>query len=335
MTTLVRASGLRGFRNLVEGLGGNARQLSTDCGIDPEALGNEEILVPYRQIIHLTEHCSTELGVPDFGLRLAAVQDVGILGQLAVAIQNASTVEQAIRCAADYIFVQSPALRLDIEDLGKETRIGITINLSNMPHWGMRQAEDLAIGLTHRTLLMLAGDDYHLLRVELPHDPLCSPTLYEKYFGAPVQFGCPVNSAYISSSTLKVQLSARSTQLYEAAISYLDVQFPAPDGLVAARVETAIRRTLGTDSCNRDDVAKAMTMHPRTLHRKLGREGVTFDQIRERVRREKVEYYLCHTSAPLAQVAAIVGYAEQAVLSRNCRRWFGQAPREFRATHSP
>lgn len=333
MTALVRASGLRGYMAMVEDLGGDARQLSVDCGVDPQILGDEEALIPYRQVIHLTEHCATELGVPDFGLRLAAVQDVGILGPLSVAIQNASTVEQALRCAADYIFVQSPALQLEVDEQGDETRIGIAIMLNNMPHWGMRQVEDLAIGLVHRTLLMLAGEAYHLLRVELPHEPLCSPTVYEKHFSAPVKFGPPKNSLYISSSTLEVQLAARSTQLYQTAIDYLDVQFPTPDGRVATRVETAVRRTLGTESCNRNDVAKAMAIHPRTLHRRLEKEGVTFDEIRDTVRREKAQYYLCNTSAPLAQVAAIVGYAEQSVLSRNCRRWFGQSPRELRAAH--
>ena len=334
MTALVRASGLRGYSALVSSVGGNTFQLAKDCGIAPEVLDDEEALIPYRQLIHLMEHSATELGVADFGMRLAAAQDVGILGSLAVAIQNASTIEQALRCAANYIFVQSAALQLEIEDLGEETRIGVAINLSNMPHSGMRQAEDLAIGLVHRILFMLSGDACLLLRVELPHDHLCSPATYKKYFNAPVLFGCPFNSVYVQSSILKVQLSTHSSELYQEAIAYLDVQLPAPDGVIATRVETAIRRTLGTDSCNRNNVAKAMAIHPRTLHRKLEREDTTFDQIRERVRREKVEYYLRYTSAPLAQVASIVGYAEQAVLSRNCRRWFGQAPREYRAAHS-
>jgi AraC-like DNA-binding protein len=117
-------------------------------------------------------------------------------------------------------------------------------------------------------------------------------------------------------------------------MAYLDVQFPTPDGRFVTRVETAIRRTLGTDSCNRNGVARAMAIHPRTLHRRLEREGETFDQIRDRVRREMAEYYLCKTNAPLSQVASIIGYSEQAVLSRSCQRWFGQTPRKFRAAHS-
>ena len=334
MTAMVRASGLRGFASVTSALGGDPDQLTRACGINPHILANEDALIPYRQLIYLMEHCAEKLDVPDFGLRLAATQDIGILGPLAVAIQSSSTVEEAIRCSAGHLFVQSPALLMEIDEQGHEASIRLHIRLSNMPHQGMRQAEDLGIGLIHRVFSMLVTDNYHLLKVELPHEPLCSPAIYEKYFGAPVHFDCPANAIHVETTTLRAPLSERSVQLHELAVTYLDVQFPTPDGLVATRVETAIRRTLGTDSCSRTAVARAMAMHPRTLYRRLEREGVTFDQIRDRIRREKAEYYLSKTNAPLSQVAGIIGYSEQSILTRSCRRWFGETPHKFRAARS-
>lgn len=335
MTATVRVAGLRGFEQLVRSLSGNPQQLSRDCGIDLGILSDEDALIPYRQLIHLTEHCATELDIPDFGLRLAAAQDIGVLGPLAVAMQNSSTVEDAMRCAATHLFVQSPALTLELDEQGDETRLRIHIRLNNMPHQGMRQAEDLAIGVSHRTMAMLAGSHYELLRVELPHEPLCSPTVYQKYFNAQVSFSCPANAAYVTTSTMKTSLSARSAQLHQLATSYLDVQYPSPDGLIASRVETAIRRTLGTDSCNRNAVSRAMAMHPRTLQRHLEKEGMTFDEIRDGIRRERADYYLRNTAAPLSQVAGIIGYSEQSILTRSCQRWFGQSPRKYRTSQSP
>jgi len=334
MTATVRVGGLRGFDRLVNSLQGNPEQLARDCGIDPVILTDEDALIPYRQLIHLMEHCATELNVPDFGLRLGSAQDIGILGPLAVAMQNSSTVEEAMQCAATHLFVQSPALKLEIEEQGERTCLRLHIRLSNMPHTGMRQAEDLAIAVAHQNMSMLAGDNYRLLWVELPHEPLCSPARYEKYFGVEVRFGCPANAVYVTTASMKAGLASRSEQLHQLATSYLDVQYPSPDGLVATRVETAIRRTLGTDSCNRNSVARAMAMHPRTLQRRLEKEGVTFDEIRDRVRREKADYYLCNTNAPLSQVAGIIGYSEQSILTRSCQRWFGQSPSKFRAAHT-
>ena len=45
---------------------------------------------------------------------------------------------------------------------------------------------------------------------------------------------------------------------------------------------------------------------------------------------------LLDTDLPLSQVAGLLGLAEQAVLTRACRRWFGRTPREVRrAGRSP
>lgn len=112
-----------------------------------------------------------------------------------------------------------------------------------------------------------------------------------------------------------------------------EVQLPSADECLTSQAELAICRTLGTDSCNRELVAEALAMHPRTLQRHLQKEGQTFDRIHDRVRRDRAEYYLSRTTLPLAQVAAVIGYKEQSVLTRSCRRWFNLTPKQLRREH--
>ena len=330
MTAQVRVGGLLGYTGLVESLRGDPQQLLRDCGIAPDLLEDDDALIPYRQLIYLLEHTATELAVPDFGLRLAGAQDIGILGPLAVAMQNSSTVEDALLCAASHLFLQSRALSLDIEKLSDSVRLRIQIKLNNMPHRGMRQTEDLAIGITHGIVKFLAQEHFHALRVELPHEPLLIESSYQAFFGVSVIFSCAQNALYLEKSVLTTSLRQRSAQLHQLAADYIDAQLPNVDGRLSSRVEIAIRRTLGTESCDRNSVARAMAMHPRTLQRHLEREGETFDRIRDAVRREKAEHYLCNTDLPLSQVARIIGYREQSILSRSCQRWFGMTPRKVR-----
>jgi len=330
VTEQVRVGGLRGYTELVRQLGGDPLKLTRDCGIPDDTLDDEDDLIPYRQLIHLLEQTASELEVADFGLRLAASQDIGILGPLAVAMQNSTTVEEAMRCATTYLFIQSPALSLDIDPLTQHTRMRLNIRLANMTHGSMRQAEDLGIGVVHGVLQLLAQEHYRLIRVELPHEPLCPASVYDRYFGAPVIFNCDQNAVYVSHATLAHSLANRSKALHLMAAEYLDVHLPSPDGLFSTRVETAVRRTLGTDSCNRQSIARAMALHPRTLQRQLEDEGNSFEEIRDRIRRERADYYLRYSDLPLAQVAGIIGYSEQSILTRSCRRWFGATPRELR-----
>ncbi len=332
MTAKVRVSGLRGYSSLVRQMGCDPQKLTRHCGILPEVLDDDDALIPYRKLIHLMEHSAGELGQADFGLRLAASQDIGVVGALAVAMQHSANLQEAMHCASNYLFVQSPALSFDVEELADCVRLRLDIRLRNMPHNEMRQAEDLGIGLMHGILKLLAQDHYQLLRVELPHAPLCLERVYRNYFGAPVTFGFKQNAIYVSKATMEAPLMGRNPELHKLAAAYLDAQKPSPDGLFSERVETAVRRALSTDSCDRDSIASAMAIHPRTLQRRLEQERKAFDDIRNHVRRERAQYYLCHTDLSLTQVANLLGYAEQAVLNRSCRRWFGCTPRELRMT---
>lgn len=333
MTARVRAGGLRGYSELVEELGGNPAKLTAACNINHELLGDEDALVSYRSIVHLMELTSKELQLPDLGLRLAAKQDIGILGTLAVAMQNCRSVEEACRCAATYLFMQSPALVFEIDKMPTSARLRLEINLSHLTHNSMCQTEDLGIGITFSNLRMLAEDRFKLLRVELPHPPLCSPSVYESYFNAPVVFSSDHNALYVTRETLSAPLTHRSEKLRQMAAAFLDLQSSPDDVGVAVKVETAIRRSLGTDSCDRESIARAMGMHSRTMQRHLKKEGTTFEVIRDTVRREMVEQYLYHSDMPISQIAALVGYSEQSILSRSCLRWFGKPPGSLRKSH--
>jgi len=50
-----------------------------------------------------------------------------------------------------------------------------------------------------------------------------------------------------------------------------------------------------------------------------------------RERRNSAAKYLAEPQLHLAQITALVGYAEQSTFNRSCRRWFGKTPRQYRA----
>ena len=68
-------------------------------------------LISFGAIVELLERSAHDLACPDFGLRLAERQDIGILGPLAVAMRYSATVGDAMRCASKYIYVYNAADR--------------------------------------------------------------------------------------------------------------------------------------------------------------------------------------------------------------------------------
>src|SRR6516162_7629412 len=110
MTDMVQAQSLRGYRELVRDLGGNPTRLLRRAGIDPAALDQLTAFVSFEAVTDLLEESSRDLDCPDFGLRLAERQDIGILGTLAVAMRYSDTLGEAMHCASKYLEVYNAAI---------------------------------------------------------------------------------------------------------------------------------------------------------------------------------------------------------------------------------
>lgn len=100
------------------------------------------------------------------------------------------------------------------------------------------------------------------------------------------------------------------------------------------RVRQALLHTMGAGRGTKEEVGMLLSMHPRTVQRKLRREGTTFETIREEVYSSAALRLLRDSDVTLTQVALALGYSDQSALARCCRRWFGKTPTELRAGSS-
>src|SRR5882757_8807528 len=114
MTAMVRASGLRGYGVLMRRLGADPEAMLRRYRIAPEALDDDDALLPLRSVVHLLEASASATQCADFGLRLADSQDISVLGPVAIAMQNAPTVASALETASRYLFVHSPGMSISI-----------------------------------------------------------------------------------------------------------------------------------------------------------------------------------------------------------------------------
>jgi AraC-like DNA-binding protein len=103
---------------------------------------------------------------------------------------------------------------------------------------------------------------------------------------------------------------------------------------ITERVAELTRRLLPTGQCSVDAIADQLTLHPRTLQRHLATEGVRCHDIIDGERRAHAARYLAVPGLHLQQIAGLLGYSEQSALNQSCRRWFGQTPRQYRASRS-
>lgn len=104
-------------------------------------------------------------------------------------------------------------------------------------------------------------------------------------------------------------------------------------GLFVADVRRVIQTELLRESCSVSAIARLFSMHRRTLSRHLSSRGLTFRQVTNEVRFEIACDLLENTEMTLGQIAATLKYSEPSAFTRAFRRWCGQSPSEWRASH--
>jgi len=314
----------------VTGLGGDPEVYARQARLPVEALDTDELLVDDTAIAAVLELAAADLDCPDLGLLVGEAQDFSMLGPLWVAMQNSPTVGEALECLSRYMFVHAREVSFSLVDDpdGARDVVGLRYALGAGKRL-LPQAADMTLLFVHRAMTFLVGGSYGLRSVELPHDLLAERRRYQDAFGAGIRFNRPEALLRVPTSFLSRPLVGDNT-LRRLAVAFLSRQSPESGPVTTGRVRAVIDQSLGTRSIDLGDVARVLDVHPRTLQRQLAAEGESFASILDNVRRARARYYLTTTDIPLSQVGNLVGLAEQAVLSRCARRWWGRTPTAVR-----
>ncbi|MEN8941070.1 helix-turn-helix transcriptional regulator [Acinetobacter baumannii] len=77
-------------------------------------------------------------------------------------------------------------------------------------------------------------------------------------------------------------------------------------------------------------VADQLNMHPRTLRRKLEKEGETFRDIVTCFKKQKAIQLLINTSMSFKQIAYQVGFHNSSSFTKSFKKWTGELPKNYR-----
>jgi AraC-like DNA-binding protein len=129
-----------------------------------------------------------------------------------------------------------------------------------------------------------------------------------------------------SAADLASPVIEPDAEAFARVAAYIGSAFPRQLPPLHAQVRGLIMQYLGLEPCTNDSVAAELHLHPRTLHRRLHAEGTSFQKIKDEVRRDLMLYFLQQTHLDLTRISERLGFAEQSVMTRSCRRWFAASP---------
>ena len=103
---------------------------------------------------------------------------------------------------------------------------------------------------------------------------------------------------------------------------------------LSLQVRHKIIEQLASGKVSQESVAEALVTSLRNLQRNLKKEGVSYKELLEDVRRELAAHYMEQSEMSINEITFLLGFSEPANFSRAFKRWTGVCPSEFRTPHT-
>ena len=185
----------------------------------------------------------------------------------------------------------------------------------------------------HGYACWLVNSQLPLRDVRFPFAAPPHAAVYPLLFPGPVQFdageaGLGFDARYLDLAPKRDERALRV--MLQRALP-LTVRQYQRDRLLVNRVRECLEgaRDPGATAA---DVAAALHVSVRSLHRQLANEGASLQRIKDEVHRERALELLARTSLPIKQIAARVGFANEKSFARAFKVWTGLSPSEHRAS---
>jgi AraC-like DNA-binding protein len=316
----VRAAALAGMASLITRHRGDADSLLMAHGFTPQSADDPEKHVSYGDFIRLMEDCSATLDCPHFGLQLAQLQDLNVLGPVATIIRHSRNVAEAVNATSRYVSYHTPGAIVELV-LGADGPAGFTFEVSLRELRGCRQINELSLYL---------GKGYRARQIHFANARPAELLVLQRTFGSRLEFDMPINRVILDEEDLLREVEPADPALRNLVARYIDLTRRDPSLPVADRVSRSIRIFLPSGRCSLQLVAEHLGHSTRTLQRELAMQGRSFRELQEAQQEQLAKHLLANTSAPLLRVATLTGFSEQSTFSRAFRRWTGKSPGRWR-----
>lgn len=322
---------------------GGARRLGLDsvpllqrAGIPPLTLGDERARVTAEQFALLVRAVQRATGDEFMGLGTVPSRP-GTFAMMCYASIGCRDLGTALERAVRFYGLFPGGPDLVLERGGEEAEFAVRNDLRD--HAEGRFLAECVLVIWHRLASWLIGRRIPLRRVRFDCPPPPHAGEYGTVFDCPVGFG--PGRTYRASVRFDARWLAAVPVRDEAALEELLRGAPAVligrheyGTTVTEQVRRTFARALREGRPARlpelDRLAARLAVSPATLRRRLREEGTSYRRLKDQVRREAALAGLAGGREPIVELAARLGFSEDAAFHRAFRRWTGTTPGAYR-----
>jgi AraC-like DNA-binding protein len=313
---------------VLRSLGADPAEVCAAAGVDLAIFDDPANLISFRDASRLFRVCTERTGCSHFGVlqgQKSGLETVGLVGLL---VKYSPDVRTALRTLERYMHLHIRGAVTTLEEGDKLAVLSYEIYALGAE--ATDQIADAALGTMFNILLALCGPHWKPIEIRFEHRRPAEMAPFHRLFQAPLRFDMEQNAVVFAASWLNRSLPAvepELSRLLQDRIQTLEAHYRDD---FPEQVRGILRTALLADQGSADQVATLLSMHSRTLHRRLTESGTNFRTLVDECRYEIARQMLEDTDASVGHIASILDYAGTSPFVRAFRRWSGTTPSRWR-----
>ena len=154
---------------------------------------------------------------------------------------------------------------------------------------------------------------------------------FRTFFDSPVHFGQEYNEIAFDASVLQYEGVHKNDYLKEILMVRASELHSRKKDSTAQVIADFLRQNLAFGEVSIESLCDRLGLSRTSLYRELKREGLSYQEVLDNVRKELVQIYLRDRDYSLLETAYLLGYSESSTFHRAFRRWFGLPPGQWKA----
>ena len=321
MTPLVRSACLTNYASVAREAGLDPIGMLETVGLEPSCLESPDLKISLIATGQLLEESAKRSGWEDFGLRLAATRQFSVLGPLALVVREQATLRPAVDMLMRYMRVHNEALHLWLEEDDETASIQFEFLGRGS---SVRQPMELSVGMVYRFFRHALPETWRAQNVCFVHAAPKDARTSTRFFARRVEYGASFNGITCLAGDLEMPLSTYS-RLDRYAQQYVESVAAGQNQSAAERVRQLALTLLPSGKCTLGHIARYLCVDERTVRRHLLREGLSYNELLNQVRRELVQRYLSGPPRKHVEIALLLGFNGPSAFSRWFRHQFGSS----------
>lgn len=306
------------------------------AGIASQLMKEGTARIPIARFAALYRLINEQLDDEGFGLFSRPLRP-GYFEFMCRSVLSAATLEEALQRIIRYQNIVIDDFVVKLEKTPAAAVLTITqLQSLSVNHSGQVFAVEWLLRVIHGLATWLVARPLALDQVIFPYPPPAHAAEYELVFAPRCRFDAPHLEAHFPLAALTLPVRRD-----EAALRLFLVDAPASittlyrrERVLSTRVRDALRSAL-PEHRPLPEIARALFLSPRSLHRRLADEGTSFQAIKDSLRRDLASEWLSKTPKPLSRIAADLGFADASAFYRAFSAWTGEGPRQYRQKAVP